>query len=78
MNKVCFKKPGWFFLTVYPLGFLTSALAILFLIPVFMVIIRNGHSVSDDLYHIFVYTTCTAFWWKWVAEKASRQKSVIK
>ncbi|HEY8659324.1 MAG TPA: hypothetical protein VIM07_04105 [Chitinophagaceae bacterium] len=40
-----------------------------FLVPVYMAVVRNGHSVSDDLYQMFVYTTCTAFGWKWVAEK---------
>ena len=45
-----------------------STLALIFLVPVYMAIIRNGHSVSDDLYHMFVYTTCTAFWWKWLIE----------
>lgn len=34
-----------------------------------MAVVRNGHSVSDDLYEMFVYTACTAFWWKLVAEK---------
>ena len=34
-----------------------------------MAVIRNGHSVSDNLYEIFVYVTCTAFWWKGIAEK---------
>ncbi len=53
---------------------IVSILAILFLVLVYMAIIRNGHSVSDDLYHMFVYTTCTAFWWKWVIKKPTKQK----
>jgi len=44
------------------------------MVPVCIAVVRNGHSVSDDLYEIFVYGTCTAFWWKWVAEKTSHSK----
>lgn len=73
MNTVWFKKSGWLFLPVHRFGFLITLLAILFLIPVFMAVIRNGHSVSDDFYHFFVYATCTAFWWKWVAESTAEK-----
>ena len=71
MKPNWFKSNGWVYIPVQPMGFLITLLAIIFLIPVYMAIIRNGHSVSDDLYEMFVYTTCTAFWWKWVAEKTS-------
>ena len=71
MKPNWFKSNGWVYIPVQPMGFLITLLAIIFLIPVYMAIVRNGHSVSDDLYEIFVYTTCTAFWWKWVAEKTS-------
>lgn len=71
MNSIWFKKLGWTYLPVHAMGLLVTIAAIVFLIPVFATIVRNGHSVSDDLYHLFVYTTCTAFWWKWIAEKTS-------
>lgn len=71
MNVKWFKKFGWTYQPVHPMGVAVTFLAIVFLIPVYMAIVRNGHSVSDDLYQMFVYTTCTAFWWKWVAEKTS-------
>jgi uncharacterized membrane protein len=66
-----FKRYGWIYIPVNAAGILITFLAIVFLIPVYTAIIRNGHSVSDELYQMFVYTTCTAFWWKWVAEKTS-------
>jgi hypothetical protein len=69
-----FKRYGWIYVPIQTEGIIITLLAIVFLIPVYMAIIRNGHSVSDDLYHLFVYTSCTAFWWKWVAEKTSMQK----
>ena len=71
MKTIWFKKRGWFYLPVHFPGYLFTLLAVIFMIPVCMAVVRNGHSVSDDLYEIFVYATCTAFWWKWVAEKTS-------
>lgn len=64
MNQNWFKRLGWVYLPVHPMGVVITFMAIIFLVPIYMAIVRNGHSVSDDLYHIFVYTTCTAFWWK--------------
>jgi hypothetical protein len=71
MKHVWFKKAGWVYLPIHPLGFLVTMLAIVFMLPVIMAAVRDGHSVTDDLYQIFVFATCTAFWWKWVAEKTS-------
>lgn len=71
MNTTWFKRIGWTYLPVTFPGLAVTILAVVFLIPVYAAIVRNGHSVSDDLYHLFVYTTCTAFWWKWIAEKTS-------
>jgi hypothetical protein len=71
MKQKWFKKTGWLYLPINPLGIMVTFFAILFLVPVYMAIVRNGHSISDDLYEMFVYTTCTAFWWKWVAHKTS-------
>lgn len=71
MKQIWFKKLGWIYLPSRPMGVVVTFMAIIFLIPVYMAIVRNGHSVSDDLYQMFVYTTCTAFWWKWIAERTS-------
>ena len=71
MKQIWFKKAGWFYIPVHPLGFAVTIIAIVFMVPIVMAVVRNGHSVSDDLYQIFVFATCTAFWWKWVAEKTS-------
>ena len=72
MNSIWFKKSGWMYIPVHVMGLVVTLAGILFLVPVFNAVTRNGHSVSDDLYHLFVYTTCTAFWWKWIAEKTSK------
>lgn len=72
MKQQWFKRSGWFYIPVHPMGFFVTILAIIFMIPVCIATFRNGHSVTDDLYQVFVYGTCTAFWWKWVAEKTSQ------
>jgi hypothetical protein len=56
-----FKKTGWIYLLISAEGLMVTALAIVFMVPVTIAVIRNGHSVSDDCYHLFVYATCTAF-----------------
>jgi hypothetical protein len=71
MKQIWFKKAGWIYIPVHPLGFIVTMLAIIFMVPIVMAVVRNGHSVSDDLYQIFVFATCTAFWWKWVAAETS-------
>lgn len=71
MKAIWFKNFGWIYLPIHPLGYFVSLMAVFFIVPVCVAIIGNGHSVSDDLCHIFVYATCTAFWWKWIAENTS-------
>lgn len=72
MKQVWFKRLGWGYVPVHPFGYLITILAIVFMIPIVMAVDRTAHSVTDELYNIFIYTTCTAFWWKWVADKTSR------
>jgi hypothetical protein len=74
MKQIWFKRAGWIYLPVHAMGLVVTLAAVIFMIPVCMAVIRNGHSVSDDLYEIFVYGTCTAFWWKWIADKTSERK----
>ena len=71
MNQHWFAKTGWLYVPVHFMGYFVTLLAILFLVPVASAIFRNGHSMSEDLYQLFVYFSCTAFWWKWIAEKTS-------
>ncbi len=71
MKQTWFKKAGWLYLPIHVMGMLVTLGAISFMVPVCMAVFRNGHSVSDDLYQIFVYASCTLFWWKCIAEKTS-------
>lgn len=72
MKQLWFKKMGWIYFPVHFMGVLVTLLAIAFMVPVVIAADRSAHSVSDELYEIFLFATCTAFWWKWVAEKTSK------
>ena len=71
MKQEWFKRAGWLYIPVHAMGLVVTLLAIIFLVPMYITITTNGHSVTDELYDMFVYTTCTAFWWKWIADKTS-------
>lgn len=71
MKIIWFRKLGWIYFPISAAGVIITLAAIVFLIPVVQAVSRNGHSVSDDLYQLFIYGTCTVFWWKWIAEKTS-------
>ena len=72
MKQLWFKKMGWIYFPVHFMGVLVTLLAIAVMVPVVIAADRSAHSVSDELYEIFLFATCTAFWWKWVAEKTSK------
>lgn len=71
MEQAWFKKVGWVHLPIHPLGYLVTLLAVLFMMHITMAVISHGHSIPDNLYELFLYGSCTAFWWKWIAEKTS-------
>jgi hypothetical protein len=72
MNERWFKRVGWMYIPTHPLGFTITLLAVVFMIPIVIAVDRNTHSITDELYQLFIYATCTAFWWKWVADKTSK------
>ncbi len=71
MKKIWFKKTSLGYMPIHPMGFLISLLALVFMIPIVIATNRQAHSVSDMFYQLFVYGSCTLFWWKWVAEKTA-------
>jgi hypothetical protein len=73
MKTSWFRQVGIFYIPIHAFGYLVTLIAIAFVVNVAMAILRTGHSISDDLFHLFVYLTCTAFWWKWVADKTSEK-----
>ena len=71
IKQIWFKKAGWLYIPASAAGYAVTLLAVIFMIPIIMAVDRNAHSVTDELYEIFIYATCTAFWWKWIADKTS-------
>jgi hypothetical protein len=71
MKTIWFKQTGWTYVPVHIIGYLITLMAVLFLVPVYITTTQYGRSVSEDVFHLFIYTSCTAFWWKWIAEKTS-------
>jgi hypothetical protein len=51
MNPIWFKRLGVFYIPTHFAGYFITLLAIAFLVPIYIAITRNGHSISDDLYH---------------------------
>jgi hypothetical protein len=68
MNSIYFKKAGLIYYPVHLVGWLVTAFAILLCIWFFRTIDRSSHSASDTLARFFVYATCVAFWFKWIAD----------
>ena len=71
MKTIWFKETGWTYVPVHVIGYLITMAAILLLVPVYMTVIRQSQSLGQDIFQLFIYTSCTAFWWKWIAEKNS-------
>lgn len=72
MKQIWFKKAGWLYLPIHAMGMLITIAAIALMVTVCIAVFKNGNSAGDELYKIFIYSTCTAFWWKWIADKTSK------
>lgn len=71
MKQIWFRKSWWLYLPVHTMGILVTLCAIAFMVLVCMTVFKNVRPVSDGMYDVFIYGTCTGFWWKWIAEKTS-------
>lgn len=57
---IWFKKAGWLYVPINVVGIAITVPAIGFMIAAYIAVNRNSHSVSDELYALFVYVTCMA------------------
>lgn len=73
MKTHWFKQLGPLYIPVHAYGYLVTILAIALVVPVSLAVVRNGQSVTDEIFQLFVYATCVAFWWKWIADKTSEK-----
>jgi hypothetical protein len=72
MEEPWFRKTKFSYLPITIAGYLVTVMGILFMVPVIIACLRSTHSVSDFFYSLFVYATCTAFWWSWIAGRTSK------
>ena len=75
MKTIWFKRAGWTYVPVHPAGLILTLAAIIFLVITWVSINSNGQTIMEALFEMFIYVTCTAFWWKWVAEKTSYRRA---
>jgi hypothetical protein len=73
MKTIWFRQFGLLYIPVHFYGYIITMLAIALMVPVAVDVFKDDHAISDDLFHLFVYLTCTAFWWKWIADKTSEK-----
>ena len=66
MKTTLFKQEGLTVQPIYLLGILMILTAIAVLVPCCISLLKNDHSLSQDLYKVFVLDSCTALCWKWI------------
>jgi hypothetical protein len=75
MQRYWFKKYGWMYIPISITGSLVTIAAILLIGVCVWTLDRQCSSVSDALIHFFIYFTCIAFWWKWIAESTAQKQN---
>lgn len=67
MRQPWFRRFGWFHVPASLAGGVVTLVALAFGANVFIAIDRRSHSVSDTLYGVFPFLTCTFLLLDWVA-----------
>lgn len=70
-GPIWFKRWGWFYRPVHPVGFVIALIALAFLANVFVALDAQARSVSDLFYHFYVYAAPTFLGAMWIASRAS-------
>ena len=73
-----FKRFGWFYRPIHLFGWITSLAALAFVVQVFLAIDRQSHSVTDTLYHFYVYAAPTFLGLMWIAARTSAEDQVSR
>jgi len=69
-----FRKYGCTYIPISIAGSLLTIAAILLAGACVWVADRQCTFLGDALIHFFIYFTCIAFWWKWIAESTADKK----
>ncbi|HVU25068.1 MAG TPA: hypothetical protein VHE13_13155 [Opitutus sp.] len=68
---IWFKRWGWLYRPVHPLGFVVGLLALGFLANVFVALDAQARSVADLLYRFHAYAAPTFLGLMWLASRTS-------
>ena len=71
MNDKWIARIGWFYVPVSAVGIVMWIFAALFWLTVFIAVDRHSHSVSDTLYGVFPFFTCTFLLLDWIGSRSS-------
>jgi hypothetical protein len=73
MQQIWFKRWGWFYRPIHPLGFVVTFAALAFVVQVFFAIDRQSHSVTDTLYRFYPFAAPTFLGLMWIAGRTSEE-----
>ena len=71
VQTLWFKRWGWLYRPVHPLGFATTLAALAFVVQVFLALDARSHSATDTLYHFYCYAAPTFLGLMWIASRTS-------
>src|SRR5262249_32486824 len=77
MKADWFKRVGWFYLPKSAPGIAICVLATLFCLTVFRAVDRHSHSVSDTLYGVFPFFTCTFLLLDWICRRTCGERATL-
>ncbi|MCF7687818.1 MAG: hypothetical protein K9N01_05895 [Cephaloticoccus sp.] len=66
-----FKRWGWIYRPIHVYGWISTSVALVFTLHIFLVLDRQAHSVTDMLYHFYVYAVPTFLGLMWVGDRTS-------
>ncbi len=69
-----FRRWGWVYRPIHPLGYVTLLAALAFLVQTFHALDARAHSVSDLLYHFYAYAAPTFLGLMWVGSRTCAGK----
>jgi len=75
MKRIWFKKFGWFYFPVSPLGIIATILVLAFCVQVFLFVDSRSHSGTDTLYGIFPYVVPALLLLDWLASRTSPKEN---
>lgn len=73
-----FKRWGWLYRPVHPLGFVAALAALAFVVQVFVATDRQSHSITDTLYRVYAYAAPTFLGLMWVASRTSDESGGVR